>query len=86
MLLDLHKYVAHPLRYRPLTPSSASWYFSEVALSAGVAKLAYAADSKTEFCFFCPLRNSSQLLETKQENAADALTPLAGIFEHFQAF
>ena len=56
------------------------------ANAAGVAKLAYAADSKSELCFFCSLRNSSQLLESKQENVADALTLFAGIFEHFEAF
>src|SRR2546425_7102202 len=37
-------------------------------------------DSKSELCFFCSLRKSSQLLESKQENVADALTPFIGIF------
>ena len=56
------------------------------ANAAGVAKLAYAADSKSELCFFCSLRNSSQLLESKQEKVTDALSPFAGIFEHFEGF
>jgi hypothetical protein len=49
-------------------------------------RLAYAADSKPECIIFCSLRNSSHLFETKQENSADALTPFAVIFEHFEAF
>jgi hypothetical protein len=47
--------------------------------AAGVAKLAYAADSKTPFCSFCPLRNSSQQIETQEENNLDALRPVFGI-------
>jgi hypothetical protein len=54
-----------------------------IAFAAGVAKLAYAADSKTNYCFFCPLRNSSHLFETTEENSLDALMPFAGIFEYF---
>jgi hypothetical protein len=47
--------------------------------AAGVAKLAYAADSKSGFCSFCPLRNSSQQSETTEESQVDALPPLAGL-------
>jgi len=54
--------------------------------AAGVAKLAYAADSKWVFCSFCPVRNSSQHLETKEENNPDALKPFAGILSNFEAF
>ena len=54
--------------------------------AAGVAKLAYATDSKSEICFFCPLRNSSNPLDVVEENNLDALKPFAGIFEHFDAF
>src|SRR5947207_6457548 len=46
-----------------LTDSFPRCYVPEVALLAGVAKLAYAADSKSHLCIFCPLRNSSALLE-----------------------
>jgi len=48
-----------------------------------VAKLAYAADSKLDFCSFCPLRNSSQQIDTKKEISLDALKPFAGLFSHF---
>ena len=54
--------------------------------AAGVAKLAYAADSKWDFCSFCPLRNSSQQLDATKENTLDALKPFAGLFGHFEAF
>jgi len=56
------------------------------ANAAGVAKLAYPADSKWEICSFCPLRNSSQQLDATKENTLDALTPFAGLFSHFEAF
>jgi len=42
------------------------------ANAAGVAKLAYAADSKWEICSFCPLRNSSQQLDATKENTLGA--------------
>ena len=61
-------------RQVPLTDSFERCYVPEVALLAGVAKLAYAADSESEPCFFCSLRNASQLLESKQENVNDALS------------
>jgi hypothetical protein len=51
-------------------------------LSAGVAKLAYAADSKWEFCSFCP-RNSSQSLDPGKENDLDALKAFAGLLWAF---
>ena len=51
--------------------------------AAGVAKLAYAADSKLEFCNFCPLRNSSQPLDPTKENDLDALKPFAGLLGNF---
>jgi hypothetical protein len=70
----------------PLTDSSARCYVQFSRLSAGVAKLAYAADSKSRVCFFCPLLNSSQLFETTEENDIEALKPFAGILEHFEAF
>jgi len=56
------------------------------ANAAGVAKLAYAPDSKWEICSFCPLRNSSQQLDATKENTIDALKPFAGLFSHFEAF
>jgi len=67
----------------PLTGSCESCYAPEVALLAGVAKFAYAADSKREFCSFCPLRNSSQQSETTKENHLDVLPPLAGLLATF---
>jgi hypothetical protein len=67
----------------PLTDSFERCYVPEVALSAGVAKLAYAADSKWEFCSFCPLRNSSQPLDAAKENDLDALKPFAGLLGNF---
>jgi len=51
--------------------------------AAGVAKLAYAADSKWVFCSFCPLRNSSQQIDPATENDLDALKPFAGLFSNF---
>src|SRR5262249_39076073 len=51
--------------------------------AAGVAKLAYAADSKWEFCSFCPLRNSSQSLDPAKENDPDALKPFARLLGNF---
>jgi len=54
--------------------------------ATGVAKLAYAADSKWEFCSFCPLRNSSENLESSEVNSLDALKPFAGILSNFEAF
>ena len=66
-----------------LTDSFERCYVPEVALLAGVAKLAYAADSKTRFCSFCPLRNSSQQLETKEEKNTDDLRPFFGILGNF---
>jgi hypothetical protein len=51
--------------------------------AAGVAKLAYAADSKWELCSFCPLRNSSQSLDPTKENSLDALKPFAGLLGNF---
>jgi hypothetical protein len=62
---------------------SASADKSLIFNAAGVAKLAYAADSKREFCSFCPLRNSSQQSETTKENHLDALPPLAGLLATF---
>jgi hypothetical protein len=50
---------------------------------AGVAKLAYAADSKWEFCSFCPLRNSSQQIDPAKENDIDSLKPFAGLLGNF---
>jgi len=67
----------------PLTGSFERRYVPEVALSAGVAKLAYAADSKWEFCSFCPLRNSSQPSDPAKENDLDALKPFAGLLGNF---
>jgi hypothetical protein len=52
-------------------------------IAAGVAKLAYAADSKWEFCSFCPLRNSSQSLDPAKQNDLDALKPFAGLLGNF---
>jgi hypothetical protein len=69
-----------------LTDSFKRCYVPEVALAAGVAKLAYAADSKTGICFFCPLANSSQRFESKEKSAFDAVVPFAGILECFEAF
>ena len=54
--------------------------------AAGVAKLAYAADSKSRLCIFCPLLNCSELFETQRENDFDALTPFAEILSNFEAF
>jgi len=54
--------------------------------AAGVAKLAYAADSKWEFCRFCPFRNSSQPSDPAKENDLDALKPFAGLLGNFRAF
>ena len=54
--------------------------------TAGVAKLAYAADSKSRFCTFCPLLNSSEHLESVDENARDKLNPFAGILSQFEGF
>jgi hypothetical protein len=54
-----------------------------IAFAAGVAKLAYAADSKWDFCSFCPLRNSSQWLDPAKENDLDALKPFAGLLGNF---
>ena len=51
--------------------------------AAGVAKLAYAADSKWKLCSFCPLLNSSQRSETTEENDLDALDPFAGLLGNF---
>ena len=56
------------------------------ANAAGVAKLAYPADSKWEICSFCPLRNSSENLESSEVNSLDALKPFAGILSNFEAF
>jgi hypothetical protein len=67
----------------PLTDSSERCYVPEVALSAGVAKLAYAADSKWDFCSFCPLRNTSQPLDPTKENDLDPLKPFAGLLGNF---
>src|SRR5262249_54087397 len=55
-------------------------------IRAGVAKLAYAADSKSKVCFLCPLLNSSELLESVNENDRDTLSPFAGLLSHFEAF
>ena len=54
--------------------------------AAGVAKLAYAADSKSKVCIFCPLLNSSKLLESAQKNDFETLKPFAGILSGFEAF
>jgi hypothetical protein len=54
-----------------------------IAFAAGVPKLAYAADSKWEFCSFCPLRNSSQQIDPAKENDLDALKPFAGLLGNF---
>ena len=54
-----------------------------IAFAAGVPKLAYAADSKWEFCSFCPLRNSSQQIDPAKENDLDALKLFAGLFGNF---
>jgi len=63
----------------PLTGSFERCYVPEVTLLAGVAKLAYAADSKWEMCDFCPLRNSSQPSDPAKENDLDWLKPFAGL-------
>jgi hypothetical protein len=70
----------------PGTKTFERCYVPEVALLAGVAKLAYAADSKIDFCSFCPLRNSSQHLDTTEENGLDIVKPFAGILGNFEAF
>jgi hypothetical protein len=67
----------------PLTGSFERCYVPEVGLLAGVAKLAYAADSKWVFCSFCPLRNSSQQIDPAKEDDLDALKPFAGLFSYF---
>jgi hypothetical protein len=54
--------------------------------AAGVAKLAYAADSKSRLCIFCPLLNCSELFETERENDFDALKSFAGILANFETF
>src|SRR5688572_17447338 len=54
-----------------VVPSSAFTVLILIPSSAGVAKLAYAADSKWDFCSFCPLRNSSQPLAPTKENDLD---------------
>ena len=69
-----------------LTGSFERCYVPEVALLAGVAKLAYAADSKSRLCIFCPLLNCSELFETERENDFAALKPFAGILANFEAF
>jgi hypothetical protein len=51
--------------------------------AAGVAKLAYAADSKWTFCSFCPLRNSSQPPDPAKQNHPDALKAFAGLLGNF---
>ena len=51
--------------------------------AAGVAKLAYAADSKWDFCNFCPLQNSSQSIDPAKENDLDTLKPFAGLLGNF---
>ncbi len=66
----------------PLTDSFERCYVPQVSLSAGVAKLAYAPDSKWEFCSFCPLRNSSQPLDSVKESDLDALKPFAGLLSN----
>jgi hypothetical protein len=67
----------------PLTDSSVKVYIRFSSVSAGVAKLAYAADSKWGFCSFCPLRNSSQQIDPAKENDLDALKPFAGLLGNF---
>jgi hypothetical protein len=69
-----------------LTNSFEKCYVPEVAVLAGVAKLAYAADSKLDFCTFCPLRNSSQQFESAELKSLDTLKPFAGILSNFEAF
>jgi len=69
-----------------LTGSFERCYVPEVALLAGVAKLAYAADSKSGVCVFCPLRNSLNLFDPTDKNDLEALRPFAGILSHFEAF
>ncbi len=69
-----------------LTGSFERCYVPEVAPLAGVAKLAYAADSKSKVCIFCPLLNSSKLLESAQKNDFETLKPFAGILSGFEAF
>ena len=66
-----------------LTDSSHAGYIRYSSSSAGVAKLAYAADSKWEFCSFCPFRNCSQQSETTREDYLAALPPLAGLLATF---
>jgi len=66
-----------------LTDSARKGYIRFSSLSAGVAKLAYAADSKWKLCSLCPLLNSSQPSETIEENHLDTLPPLAGLFGNF---
>ena len=48
--------------------------------------MAYAADSKSKVCIFCPLLNSSELFESDQDKHQDALNSFAGILDHFEAF
>src|SRR5438046_10732799 len=54
-----------------LMDSSDKGYIRFSSLAAGVAKLAYAADSKTEVCIFCPLRNPYYPFEIAEENDLD---------------
>ena len=79
-------YPIDPKNEASLTHSFERCYVPEVALLAGVAKLAYAADSKSSVCVFCPLRNSSNLLDPTKENDPESLKPFAGILSHFEAF
>jgi hypothetical protein len=57
-----------------------------IPTSAGVAKLAYAADSKSKVCIFCPLLNSSELIESVRKIDLQTLNPFAGLLSHFEAF
>jgi hypothetical protein len=66
-----------------LTDSFPRCYVPEVALHAGVAKLAYAADSKWKLCSFCPLLNSLQPIDPAKQNDLDALKPYAGLLGNF---
>jgi len=45
--------------------------------------MADAADSKWKLCSFCPLLNSSQQIDPKDEISPDALKPFAGILRNF---
>ncbi len=69
-----------------LIDSAHAGYIRFSAFSAGVAKLAYAADSKSKVCILCPLLNSSELFELEQDKRHDALSSFAGILDHFEAF